>query len=38
MSLEILLSGLIGALLVFLLGLLREWWRNEQERGVADHP
>jgi hypothetical protein len=31
-SLEILLSGLIGALLVFLLGLLREWWRNEQER------
>lgn len=32
MSLEILLSGLIGALLVFLLGLLREWWRNEQER------
>jgi hypothetical protein len=29
---EVLLSGLIGALLVFLLGVLREWWRNEQER------
>lgn len=31
-SLEVLLSGLIGALLVFLLGALREWWRDEQER------
>jgi hypothetical protein len=30
--LGVLLSGLIGALLVFLLGVLREWWRNEQER------
>jgi hypothetical protein len=29
---EVLLSGLFGALLVFLLGVLREWWRNEQER------
>jgi hypothetical protein len=27
-----LLSGLIGALVVFFLGGLREWWRNEQER------
>jgi len=27
-----LLSGLIGALVVFFLGWLREWWRNEQER------
>ena len=32
MSPEVLLSGLFGALLVFLLGVLREWWRNEQER------
>jgi hypothetical protein len=31
-SLEVLLSGLIGALLVFLLGVLREWWRDERER------
>jgi hypothetical protein len=29
---EFLLSGLIGALAVFFLGWLREWWRNEQER------
>ncbi len=28
----ILLSGLIGALAVFFLGWLREWWRNERER------
>lgn len=28
----VLLSGLVGALLVFLLGVAREWWRNEQER------
>ena len=26
------LSGLIGALAVFILGWLREWWRNERER------
>lgn len=29
---EVLLSGFLGALLVFLLGALREWWRNERER------
>ena len=28
----ILLSGLVGALAVFFLGWLREWWRNERER------
>jgi len=28
----VLLSGLIGALAVFFLGWLREWWRDEQER------
>jgi hypothetical protein len=27
-----LLSGALGALLVFVLGLLREWWREERER------
>src|SRR3712207_1308457 len=32
MSPEVLLSGLVGALLVFVLGALREWWRNERER------
>jgi hypothetical protein len=31
-SLDVLLSGLIGALAVFFLGWLREWWRDEQER------
>ena len=30
--LDVLFGGVFGALLVFLLGLLREWWRNEQER------
>ena len=29
---KVLLSGVLGALLVFLLGIFREWWRNEQER------
>jgi hypothetical protein len=28
----VLLSGLIGALAVFFMGIAREWWRNEQER------
>ena len=28
----VLLSGALGALLVFVLGVVREWWRNEQER------
>jgi hypothetical protein len=27
-----LLSGFAGALLVFVLGIVREWWRNERER------
>jgi hypothetical protein len=27
-----LLSGFAGALIVFVLGVLREWWRNERER------
>jgi hypothetical protein len=27
-----LLSGFVGALIVFVLGVFREWWRNEQER------
>jgi hypothetical protein len=31
-SLDVLLSGLIGALAVFFLGWLREWSRDEQER------
>ncbi len=26
------LSGLLGALAVFILGWLREWWRNEREQ------
>ena len=29
---ETLLPGLAGALLAFMLGVVREWWRNEQER------
>jgi hypothetical protein len=29
---DVLLSGFLGALLVFVLGVVREWWRNEQER------
>ena len=28
----VLLSGFLGALLVFVLGAAREWWRNERER------
>lgn len=32
MSPDVLLSGIVGALLVFGLGIAREWWRNEQER------
>jgi hypothetical protein len=31
-SLDVLLAGVLGALLVFFLGVLREWWREEQER------
>ena len=31
-TVEVLLAGIGGALAVFLLGLLREWWRNERER------
>ena len=27
-----LLSGFLGALIVFVVGVFREWWRNEQER------
>lgn len=26
------MAGSVGALAVFILGLVREWWRNEQER------
>jgi len=29
---EVLLAGSVGALSVFLLGLFREWWRDERER------
>jgi hypothetical protein len=29
---DVLLAGFGGALLVFLLGALREWWREERER------
>jgi hypothetical protein len=29
---EVLLSGAVGALIVFLLGAFREWWREERER------
>jgi hypothetical protein len=32
LAVGILLSGALGALLVFVLGVAREWWRNEQER------
>jgi hypothetical protein len=32
MSLGVLLAGALGALLVFFLGVLREWWREEQKR------
>jgi hypothetical protein len=32
MSVEALLGGLGGALAVFFLGWLKEWWRGEQER------
>lgn len=32
MTLELLFSGVVGALIVFVLGLLREWWREERER------
>lgn len=31
MTTDVLLAGLGGALLVFLLGLFREWWREERE-------
>jgi hypothetical protein len=34
-AVDVLLSGLVGALLVFVLGIVREWWRNEREwRGL----
>jgi hypothetical protein len=29
---EVLLGGLGGALAVFILGIIREWWREERER------
>jgi len=29
---EVLLAGSVGALAVFVLGIVREWWRNERER------
>jgi hypothetical protein len=29
---DVLLAGLGGALVVFLLGIFREWWREERER------
>ena len=32
MSAEVLLAGSVGALAVFVLGVVREWWRNERER------
>jgi hypothetical protein len=31
-SAEVLLAGSVGALAVFVLGIVREWWRNERER------
>jgi len=31
-AVEFLVLGLIGALVVFILGVAREWWRDEQER------
>jgi hypothetical protein len=31
-SLDVLLGGTLGALGVFFLGWLKEWWRDEQER------
>ncbi len=31
-SAEVLLAGSVGALAVFVLGVVREWWRNERER------
>jgi hypothetical protein len=31
-SLDVLLGGALGALGVFFLGWVREWWRDEQER------
>jgi hypothetical protein len=31
-SLDVLLGGALGALGVFFLGWLKEWWRDEQER------
>ena len=31
MSPDVLLSGAVGALIVFVLGALREWWREERE-------
>ena len=32
MNVEVLLAGSVGALAVFVLGIVREWWRNERER------
>jgi len=31
-SAEVLLAGSVGALAVFVLGIVREWWRNERDR------
>ena len=32
MSIDVLLAGALGALIVFVLGVLLEWWRRERER------
>ncbi len=34
MNSEVWLSGLGGAILVFMVGMPREWWRNRRERGA----
>jgi hypothetical protein len=37
MTADVLLSGAVGALIVFLLGGFREWWREEREREATVH-
>jgi len=32
LSIDVLLAGALGALIVFVLGVLLEWWRRERER------
>ena len=32
MNAEVSLAGSLGALAVFVLGIVLEWWRNERER------